>query len=453
MQTSTSIDSVDDLPHILSMPEKCILILLDGVGDRAYTALGDQTPLQAARTPFLDHLAAMGANGLYHAARQGEALPSENAHFAMFGYEPEFFPGRGPLEALGAGIDLAMEDVAMLAHFASFRQAAGTLILRNDNPAVEKQEAEQLSRLAAEFRFGQIVVEFFHTHKVHGIVRLRGETAPFFTDTHSFADHRPLVEPVPLAGYENDARTVNSAAALKAYLVHLYHQLQDHPLNRQRRIKRLDTVDGLVTQRAGQLKPIVSFFKRYGLKGLSMASGLVYHGLSKFLGLDWIKVADTANPGADLAQRITLAREVLAEYDFIHVHTKAPDEAAHCKDPLKKKSVIEALDAGLARALPPLLEDPEVLLVITADHSTPSAGPMIHSGETVPLLFCGQGVRRDSVQQYNEVSAALGALGPVRAMELILMILNNLDRGKLKGLMDTPVDQPYWPGAYEPFKI
>jgi len=435
------------------MLKKCILILLDGVGDRAYAGLGDQTPLQAARTPFLDHLAAMGANGLYHAARQGEALPSENAHFAMFGYEPEFFPGRGPLEALGAGIDLALADVAVLAHFASFRQAAGTLILHNDNPAVDKQEANQLAQLAAEFRFGQIDVEFFHTHKVHGIIRLRGETAPFFTDTHSFCDHRPLVEPVPLTGYENDARAVDSAAALKAFLVYLYHLLQDHPLNRQRQLKGLDTVDGLVTQRAGQLKTVVPFSLRYGLKGLSMASGLVYHGLSKYLGLDWIKVTDTADPGADLAQRIALAREALGDYDFIHVHTKAPDEAAHCKDPHKKKSVIEALDAGLAKALPPLLEDPDVLLVVTADHSTPSAGPMIHCGETVPLLFCGQGVRRDSVQQYNEVAAALGALGPVRAMELILMILNSLDRGKLKGLMDTPVDQPYWPGVYEPFKI
>ena len=69
------------------------------------------------------------------------------------------------------------------------------------------------------------------------------------------------------------------------------------------------------------------------------------------------------------------------------------------------------------------------------------------------MLFCGQGIRRDEVQQYNEVAAARGALGPVRAMELILMILNSLDRGKLRGLMDTPVDQPYWPGAYEAFKL
>ena len=65
------------------MAKKCILILLDGLGDRAYEELNYLTPLQAAKTPTLDRLAAGGANGLYHAAMLGQALPSENAHFPV----------------------------------------------------------------------------------------------------------------------------------------------------------------------------------------------------------------------------------------------------------------------------------------------------------------------------------------------------------------------------------
>ncbi len=70
------------------MPNKCLLILLDGLGDRAIEPLNWETPLQSARTPHLDHLAEIGANGLYHAGIMGQALPSENAHFSMFGYAP-----------------------------------------------------------------------------------------------------------------------------------------------------------------------------------------------------------------------------------------------------------------------------------------------------------------------------------------------------------------------------
>jgi 2,3-bisphosphoglycerate-independent phosphoglycerate mutase len=105
------------------MAKKCIMLLLDGVGDRSHPELKHRPPLQAARTPALDRLVRVGANGLYHAAQVGQALPSENAHFAMFGYDMDVFPGRGALEALGAGIDLAPESVAMLTHQVSVRQS------------------------------------------------------------------------------------------------------------------------------------------------------------------------------------------------------------------------------------------------------------------------------------------------------------------------------------------
>ncbi len=435
------------------MPTRCLLILLDGLGDRAYPEFKNQTPLQAAHTPYLDHLATIGANGSFHASRQGEALPSECAHFAIFGYAPESFPGRGPLEALGAGIDLAADDVAVLSHFASMQKRGKQLVLRNGKLSVEPEEIEQLIGLAAEFKHDGIRICFHHTHKAYGIVTLHGEVAPFFTDTDPVLEGMPLIEPLPFKGYEHDRGAGNSAAALKHYLIHLHRSLRRHPINLLRTRHGKDSVDGLVTQRAGRLKPVQSFQQRWGLAGLSMASGLVYQGLSRFVGMDFSEVNDSADPGGDLAQRIGEAHRALADYEFIHVHTKVPDEAAHTKDPVKKKTVIEALDAGLAQSLPPVLDDPDVLMVVTADHATPSAGPLVHSGETVPLVFCGQGVRPDDVRTYSETAAVRGALGQVRGTELMLMILNALDRAKLKGLMDTPVDQPYWPGRYKAFTV
>jgi 2,3-bisphosphoglycerate-independent phosphoglycerate mutase len=430
-----------------------MLILLDGLGDRALPELENRTPLQAAKTPCLDRLSAMGANGSYHATRQGEALPSENAHFAIFGYEPEYFPGRGPLEALGAGIDVGLDDVAVLSHFASFRKDGGTLILQNGQLNLGDDEIASFISNVNAYDQGDIEVHFHHTHKHYGIITLRGDVAPFFTDTDPVAHGMPLIEPVPLRGHRAHAATRNSAAALKRYLLHAYDRLQDHPGNAARARKALDRVDGLVTQRAGRLKPVPTFRQRYGLKGLSMASGLVYHGLCRLLGLDFVKVADSPHPGQDLAHRIRQAHLALDGYDLIHVHTKVPDEVGHTKNPLMKKAAIEALDIGLAKAIQPVVDDPEVLLVITSDHATPSCGPLIHSGETVPLLFCGAGIRQDAVEAYDEVCAARGALGQVRGRELILMILNAIDRIKLQGLMDTPYDQPYWPGDVEAFNL
>ena len=111
-----------------------ILIILDGLGDRSYPELNHMTPLQAARTPCLDSLAALGSTGMYHASSPGIAMPSEEAHFSLFGYGPDEFPGRGALEALGAGIDLDEGDIAILARLVNVRDDNGLLLLEDDHP-------------------------------------------------------------------------------------------------------------------------------------------------------------------------------------------------------------------------------------------------------------------------------------------------------------------------------
>ena len=427
------------------------MILLDGLGDRAYRRLGGKTPLQAARTPTLDRLASAGANGLYHASMQGEALPSENAHFAIFGFEPEVFPGRGPLEALGANIPFGKDDAVFLGRFAALKRQKNTLALFRDRVDFNDREATQLAALAGTFSSGGIRVTFERTFGIHGVVVLSGDVSACITDTDPLYEGRHLIEPRPWHGHRDDPAAVNSAAALKAYLLSVHRRLETHEINHGRMEAGTPPINGLITHRGGQLKSTFSFSRRYGLKGLTIASGLVYKGLARYVGLDVRTVKDSDRPGDDLAGRLAIAKQALTDYDFIHLHTKAPDEAGHRKDPLLKRKVIEALDKGLAESIGSLLDDPELLIVVTADHATPSAGPLIHSGETVPLLFHGRGVRVDGVRRFDEVSAAGGALSLVKGRELILLILNHLDRAKLHGLMDMPMNQPYWPGDSEPF--
>lgn len=436
------------------MPKKCILILLDGLGDRAYPELGHRTPLQAARTPVLDNLSRDGANGLYHAALLGQALPSENAHFTMFGYDMQDFPGRGALEALGAGIPLDATDVAVLTHLVHLMPTAeGTLLLNDAKHPATTDEIRALMAAVEAFSMDGIQVRLHPTGKLGGILTLSGQVAPFVTDSDTMMNGTPLMAVRPWADHADDEAARSTAKVLGEYLEWVHHTLQVHPVNRARRDKGQVPLNGLVTQRAGRLKPIAPFPEAYGLRGLILASGIIYLGLAAYLGMDARKVTDGDDPGHDLAQRVQMALGLAGSYDFIHVHTKTPDEAAHTKDPLRKMQVIESLDQGLGTVLEALRADPELLLVVAADHSTPSAGPLIHSGEPVPIIFHGPGIRRDAIQHYDEVSAAGGALGFVRGKELMYLILNHLDRAKLQGIMDTPVDQPFWPGRYEPFRL
>jgi len=438
--------------------KKCVLVVLDGLGDRSHACLGHKTPLEAAKTPHLDRLAALGCNGLYHAGHLGQALPSENAHFAMFGYEAHEFPGRGPLEAMGAGIAVAPDEVAVLAHFSSVAERDGCLYLHRDKPeAVAGAEMPELFAAVAAFASRGVRFRLVRDRGLFGILVLSGEpghggsVGPDFTDTNPMVDGLPIPEVLPLCGA--DAASGNAAAALKDYLLHVHAALSAHPINTNRAARGLCPVNAVVTQRPGRPGCPEPFFVRHGLRALSVASGIIYHGLCAYLGMDVEKCADTGDPGGDLAKRLAFARDALDRYDFIHVHTKAPDEAAHTKSPEKKRRVIEALDTGLGQGMDAFLDDPGVVVAVTADHSTPSAGPLIHCGEPVPLVVCGPGVRRDAVTRFDEVAAAGGALGHPRGTELMRVLQNAMDRARLAGIRETADPRDFWPAPCAPFRV
>jgi 2,3-bisphosphoglycerate-independent phosphoglycerate mutase len=212
-------------------------------------------------------------------------------------------------------------------------------------------------------------------------------------------------------------------------------------------------LNAFVTHLADRPRPVDTFKRRWGLKGLFISSKLVEWGLSESLGMDTYKAKSSGDPARDLAERIAIAREQAAHYDYIHIHTLAPDRAAHRKDPVLKKEVIEQLDRVVGDSVAAWLDDPDILLVVASDHSTPSGGPLIHSGEPVPLTMVGEGVRVDSVRHFNEIECAGGALGVIRGGEFMFLVLNYLDRCKLNGIRNSPEDQPYWPADYEPFLL
>ena len=69
-----------------------VVVLFDGLADRAHDVLKGRTANEAARTPNLDRFAAAGSCGLLHAVGPGRAPSSEVAHWAMLGYRSDKFP-------------------------------------------------------------------------------------------------------------------------------------------------------------------------------------------------------------------------------------------------------------------------------------------------------------------------------------------------------------------------
>lgn len=158
---------------------------------------------------------------------------------------------------------------------------------------------------------------------------------------------------------------------------------------------------------------------------------------------------------ADFRQKLRTAESLFAQgYEFVHVHSKAPDVAAHHKDPLGKMCALEALDAALGPVVERVADQAGLLVVVTGDHATPSSGPLIHSGEAVPILLAGgPNVLSDPVTTFHERAVISGGLGHIRGADVMPLLLNATDRVRLYGVRHQAEARPYWQGQPEPFRL
>ena len=104
------------------MKKKYCIILGDGMADEPLSELSGMTPLEAAHTPNMDHIAREGAMGLLKTVPDGFTAGSDIANLSVLGYDPaECYTGRGALEAASMGISLESDDFAYRCNLVTIR--------------------------------------------------------------------------------------------------------------------------------------------------------------------------------------------------------------------------------------------------------------------------------------------------------------------------------------------
>ena len=414
--------------------KKILLVLLDGIGDRIYRELGERTPLEAADTPNLDRVAAAGASAAVYPIEPGLVPPSELAHFHLFGYADDPFPGRAVLESLGFGVAPPRDTAVAHLGLRHVTPSAAGFAIAPWWPGAEEDDARALAAAIAEFTLGDIRLQARYLGRSDSLLVMHG-ASEHVTDSDPFMHTgQPVLEVAALASAPDADRARATAAALNAYLRWAHAVLSAHPVNRRRAARGRRTLNMPVTKWPGRYHALAPFRERCGLRGTIIASATVYAGIAAALGMDYREVTeDLADPARELADKLAVAREAFAGgAEFVHLHTKAADEAAHRHSPQAKRDAIAALDRGLAGLWDwPALGD--LVVAVTADHATPSRGPMLHSGESVPLAVVGEGVRRDRVERFSERDAVLGTLGQLRGRDVLPVLLNAADRARFLG--------------------
>jgi 2,3-bisphosphoglycerate-independent phosphoglycerate mutase len=414
-----------------------VIVLLDGLADRAHDSLGGRTANEVADTPNLDRLAAAGSNGVLFSLGPGRAPSSELAHWRILGYRPEEFPGRAVFEAVGVGQPVDPDHVFAYAALRPADVRDGELWLTGrPRYGEDEEEARRLVESCDGLEIDGLRFSLAHTRRGEAVLRIAGGADDRITDTDAFfRDRHPVLRPraqVPEAE--------PTAEAVERWTRAVIERLEGERFN-------------VITLKWwGRPRPVPTFEQRHGLRGAFAAESAFLRGLAATIGLAAVDEPESDDPAADLRRRLDRIEERLgAGDDFVFVHLKATDMAGHTKDPAVKQATIEALDTELER-IHAVAE--RAIIAVTGDHATPTYADVIHSGDPVPFVLNGPGVRADAVESFGELQAAAGILGHLRGEDVMPVLLNAADRPLFAGSRPTPyAGADGYPSLLEPLRI
>ncbi len=418
-----------------------VVLLLDGLGDRASEAHGGRTANEAAWTPCLDALAGGGSCGLLWPLGPGRAPSSEVAHWAMLGYGAAESPGRAVMEALGHGQEVGDEEVLAFAAL-RFAERRGDELWATGRPgASDVWTADALAASAPPARLEGLGLEVTPlgppARPGEGILRVRGGGRDGVTDSDPFfRERQPVMRPLPLV--PEAAATARAAEAWTRATV------RPAPGGRGLTVVTLKWW--------GRRRPAPAFRDRHGLDGTIVGASPFLAGLARALGMRFVPAPEGDDPAAALRDRVDRARAALdGGAGFVLCHLKAADEAGHTKDPAVKRATVERLDPAVGDAAERL---GDAVLCVTGDHATPTAPEVIHSGDPVPFLLAGPGVRADRVSRFGELDCGAGILGHLRGADVMPVLLNAADRPLFLGSRPTPVPGAQgFPAAVEALRL
>ncbi len=409
----------------MPQPRKGLVIILDGLGDRAAATLGGATPLEAARTPNLDGLVERGLCGLVDPLYPGMPVGTHTGTGVHLGLavRDALRLSRGPVEAAGIGLPIQPGDVAIRCNFATIEPEGDGFRIVDRRAGRIGDGSEALAGVLQNLPVGHGIAATLQPATQHrAVLRLTGsEISAGITDTDPGAGDEAAGVLKCYPRSQEDAAALKTADALNRFVQEAHARLKDHPVNRHRLAQGLLPANGIITRGAGRIRRHHSLIHHLGLSAAVIAGERTVLGLGQLLNYTTItEPGFTSLPDTNLTGKIAATRSALENHDLVFLHIKGTDIYSHDRKPDQKKAFLESID----KALDPLLQDDHVIGV-TGDHSTDSNTGR-HCGDPVPsLIYSGTG-RRDACSQFGETQCATGGLGRIPAMSFLLSVLDNL---------------------------
>ncbi len=377
---------------------KYILVVPDGAADKPLPKLGDKTPLEAAKHPFIDSIVQRGLLGRIQTVPRSLPSGSDVACMSLLGYDPtRYYTGRAPLEAVSLNIPMTEGDVAFRCNLVTVRDGK-----MEDYSAghISSEEAKTLIE-TLQSRCDKNRYRFYPGVQYRHILVTK--------------DHEKVqcIPPHDIAGKEARlyAPKGDGSEELRALMEISSTTFRDSSVNQKRKKEGKLPATQIWLWGQGKRPTLPNFKEKYGLDGAVISAVDLVRGVGRIVGLEVIQV-----PGAtgyfdtDYRAKAEYGLKTLERKDFLFVHVEATDEAGHMGDPKLKIKAIEDFDRLLVGPLlNGLTKLGEFRLLLLPDHTT-STAIKTHTHDPVPFTVFGTGIQKNGFTTYTESEGARSPL-------------------------------------------
>ena len=415
---------------------KIVYVLLDGVGDLPHPDINNKTPLDSAKTPNLDLLTKNGKMGQVISVGKGIAPESDIAVLNMLGFKFHHadYAGRGVIEAIGIGIDFKDGDLALRGNFATLDEKY-IIVDRRAGRNIEKEDATGIAKEIEEnIKFSNplvsVVVAPTIGHRV--VIRIRDEqslsanisnTDPAYARVDGMGiakavgDFLKIERCLPLDDTDSSLLT---SGLVNEFTEQSLKIMKESTINKKRNAENKKLLNSILLRDAGNKIPNVQYINEiYSIKFSCIVDMPVEIGISNILQMK----AFSAGGLTDYEEKAKVAAKALDTENAIYVHLKGPDEFGHDGDAIGKMKNIEEIDERFFGTLLENIDKQNVVVVISADHSTPCINKG-HSADPVPLLVSGNKIKNDKTERFTESNSKNGEIGLLEGAQVINTVLN-----------------------------
>lgn len=320
----------------------CIMVVLDGLQDVAYTELDGKTPYEWGKSVNFDKIEAACARGRLVSTPEGFEPDTQTCILTMLGLAPDEIPsGRSCIEALAIGLDIGENDLVMRCNFVKVTPDG---ILEIPTCSAPTEVAAALKSAVAAVPGHRITQ--VGSYKSLQVVRDAGKFAGMVTyPPHNYAG-RPFDELLPSGNELADFLAEFSREQLK---LHAPYTVLNWAQSTPRALPAFSSLHG-------------------GMSGAMVSATHAPMGCAVAMGMECPAIPTaTGDTDTDLAAKAAATLELAGRHDFVMLHVGGPDEATHRMNAREKAEFVRKMDAEL---IEPILDGcaDGTRIMVTCDH-------------------------------------------------------------------------------------